>query len=298
MLNRIKTQFEIRSECWWPQNGNMDDEMTEQERERERETLTVWLKNYKNVYGTLLSASDSTPTGDSRCILRTKIARAFSKPQSPVWLWTQFPGVGVHRVFIGPLGNKAVFARHWSVATMSTSQEELGWICEVFGKWNSNSGTYFVASKQYVLICFTYIYCCFCINYSAFILINSNVFCIWKLKFFVLHFSGHWPVWRTPPAVRWSSGGACSSFWQGGWCQQCAVTGIRPWVYQSCRGQRCSAPQSCYKHSVQPLIMWIWISVDAEMFLREQCVISFLLVTLMCVTELTLLAAGGSSSWL
>lgn len=61
MLNRIKTQFEIRSECWWPQNGNMDDEMTEQESAREREkTLTVWLKNYKNVYGTLLSASDST----------------------------------------------------------------------------------------------------------------------------------------------------------------------------------------------------------------------------------------------
>lgn len=151
-------------------------------RERERETLTVWLKNYKNVYGTLLSASDSTPTGDSRCILRTKIARAFSKPQSPVWLWTQFPGVGVHRVFIGPLGNKAVFARHWSVATMSTSQEELGWICEVFGKWNSNSGTYFVASKQDILegSCK---FVCFDLFYIHLLLFLYKLFSIYSYQF-------------------------------------------------------------------------------------------------------------------
>lgn len=158
------------------------------ERESEREkTLTVWLKNYKNVYRTPLSASDSMPTGHSRCILCTKIARAFSKPQSPVWLWTQFPGVWVHRVFTGPLGNKVAFTRYLVSCNDEHFIGRTRMDLEGFRQMKFKSifvwGTYFEASKQDMLEgncrfvyfdLFAYIHCGLGINYSALILIKSK----------------------------------------------------------------------------------------------------------------------------
>lgn len=113
----------------------------------------------KILYRTGLSASVWTPTGHSHtawCILSSKIARVFSEAQSAVWLWTQFPGVELPWVFIGPLGNKVVFTRCWAAPVMmSKSLQELGWIGQVFRRWNSNHrhlefvcGSYLVAGKQ------------------------------------------------------------------------------------------------------------------------------------------------------
>ncbi len=165
--------------------GQWSERATDWEREREL-TLYDW-RTIKTSTGHCSQLQTAPPQAihapsDAYC---SQKARAFSKPQSAVWLWTQFPGVRVLRGFIGPLGTELCLQgigllQWWALP------RKLGWICKVFGEWNLNRrfvwGTYLVANRifstttVYSLLS-AYIYYSLCIHYSAFILIKS-----WKEK--------------------------------------------------------------------------------------------------------------------
>lgn len=81
MLNKIKAQFEIRSECWWPQTGNMDDEVREQQTERERKrSLNDW-RTIKTSTGHCSQLQTAHPQAIHLCLMHIahKNSKSFLK---------------------------------------------------------------------------------------------------------------------------------------------------------------------------------------------------------------------------
>lgn len=77
------------------------------------------------------------------------------------------------------------------------------------------------------------------------------------------------PVWRTPPAGRWSSGGGGPSSWPGGWCLLCAAAATELWACRCwqeeeeetdiCEGQNLHSSET---HMAVPS----WLSNTFDMF--------------------------------